>query len=309
MRNALGAALCSAAAALAACSRQTESVTPTSAAHASSSVPAPAPTMPLALPALMQQVFGTRYDAQQDRALVEQSNPDQGNVRTTFLVRGEDWKDMQDGRVLVVAVAVPLESQSVPEDFQVAEELAHGVSYLNVYLLQRNGAEWQVTRREEGAFRISGRLDLAAWVDLGFGRPGLAIRTQVFGQGVLETHLDILDVSGESAHQLTDSIAIEQETSACGEDGCSVSASESWQPPRDKNHYPGLVLAFKGTLPSRMPEPDSASEVDAVGAGGSGADALPAVPAARAVNATAVYRFDGKRYILVRGTNPVVDDR
>jgi hypothetical protein len=281
--------------ALGACSRssppaQSTQVKPAT-LPAAAAVPAPAvPMAPRAWKdapkaALMRALFGDRYrQASKDALAVVESEGAEGHYLMTYVAGAE----LPDGRIAVI-VNGSLSNESG------SDLTSHGQpGMLNVYLLQRQGKDWNVLERHENVSTLGsyGHVGGVDWIGLGPGKPGFIVHSGDTGQGYSIGFADIFEL-GNGVRALG---SFKQDSDNGG--ACGPETDECWdidstlRVAGDGLHggYPDLLAEFKGKRYTVTEAADK--EVEHV---------------KTVIRQTARYRFDGKAYRLVEGTNPVPD--
>ncbi len=277
---------------LSACSKKPAPAQPV----ALSSAPAPAPVQALALAgepsaALMQAVYGKDWNAKLAKAV-------------TYLPDDEDRSQEQGMVVTYVAQSAlangdtVLVTNAVPADEKGEAMIAHvTLGMLNVYVLRKVNGTWETIKSHPSITRLgsSGSLGEIKWVSLGKDRLGLAVLHGGTWQGSTIELLSLFDPQAEVVTDLTDQVKIASDN----EGGCDPAGDvECWKTVGDWKMAPSLsggemndiVIAF--THEASNPIKDAQGEATTL------RDSKKSQMKAR-------YVFDGKKYRLMSGTNPV----
>lgn len=236
--------------------------------------------------ALMRAIFGDRYRQKTEDALaVIDSDGAEGNYLMTYVSSAE----LPDGRVAVVV------NGSLSDDSG-SDVASHGQpGLLNVYTLQRQGGGWKVLQRDENASALGsdGHFGGVDWIGLGPGKPGFIVSSFSTGQGYSIGFADIFELGNGvrtlgSLKQSSDNVgACGPETDECWDIRSTVRVADNAL----HAGYPDLLADFKGKRYT-VTETGADKEVEHL---------------KTAIRQTARYRFDGKAYQLVEGTNPAPD--
>ena len=260
---------------LAACSPKPAPVT-TPAAKPAVSPPAiaAAPQPPeVSSNTLMHAVFGEGWYAEDRQAVVTLPIPDKRDEEMPYVVTAAGQTTLSTGETVLATNSAP------------ADENGHAFGtransgVLGIYLLRKVDGNWQVIKRLDSVASLGSdeKIGIVKWLDLGKDRPGLAVLHGTETQGFVE-YLALFDLRAEHIHDLTDGAIRTQSgnTASCNPDG-KVECFETYstwtlQPSKSGAALNDLVFSFK--------------EFE--------------TPAG-----SARYAFDGKRYRLVSGANPV----
>lgn len=291
---------------LAACSRH-EAPAPAAPAAAAVTVPvsaAPAPAKAMSVPQpaaslegqkalvdeLMQALFGDRYEAARGNAVIEMDDGEGKGNTGLYAVRAVALTHLDDGRTVLVANAS--DSNEAGEDLS-----AHATSgVLNVYLLTRgSGGPWTVLERHErvDALGSHGSIGSVAWAMVGPGRPGFVVSSGGTWQGQTILDASVYDLAdgarslgGYSEHS-DNGGACMPETKDCWDvDGAARFVAREGGAP---SPYWDIVVDYTGkhyTISETVDDKET--------------EHLKST-----IKQTARYRFDGKVYKLVAGSDPV----
>jgi hypothetical protein len=255
------------------------------------SVPQPARSLdeqkPLA-DELMQALFGQRYQAARGSAVIEMADGEGGT--DLYAVTPLAATQLADGRTVVVANAAP--SNEAGEDM--SSHASSGV--LNVYLLKRDGGAWTVLGRHERVDELgsSGSIGSVSWAMVGPGRPGFIVSSggtwqgsTILGGSVYDLSDGVRSLGGFSEHSDNGGACTPGETGDCWEvDGAArFVPTEGGQPGR----YWDIQVDYTGKHYTLTETPDG-KEVEHLKS---------------TIRETGRYRFDGKIYKMVAGTDPV----
>lgn len=278
--------------ALAGCSRQSE---PAPAARAAPTVRPAAPDSPLIeglafdegrIRALMTAIFAEAYDPAKNRAHAAiQNNDHYGYALLTFV----SAQALPGERIAVVVNGTP----SDEEGNDLTSHAASGV--LNLYVLRRNGGAWEVLERHEGQGELGsmGYIGDVKWAELGPGRPGFVVMSGGMWQGQSISHAEIHALDDGVRHlggfplQSSNGGACMPETGECWDVEGTIRVAKA----APAGRYPDLSVAYRDKRYT-VSEPKKAGE-----------DFIEHVT--RDARTTVLYRFDGKAYAPVAGTNPV----
>lgn len=287
------------AAALGACSRSAPPTPHASPAPAAPGTPpvAAAPPAPAAAAtprawqgapheAMMRAIFGAGYRQDSGDALaVIASDGADGTYLMTHVASAE----LPDGRIAVVV-------NGALSDESGNDVAGHGQpGMLNVYMLQRQGSDWKVLERHQNVASLGsdGHFSDVHWIGLGPGKPGFIVSSGGVWQGYSISVADIFEL-GNGVRTLG---SFKESSSNAG--ACTPDSRECWDIDSTLRiadnglhaGYPDLLADFKGkryTVTAAGPD----KEVEHL---------------KTAIRQTARYRFDGKAYQLVEGTNPAPD--
>lgn len=286
-------------AALAGCSRDepAQPAAPAAAAPApvaaAAATPAPAARKdPYA--ELMRAVFGDGYRAAQGNALAELPDETEPDAVFAAVQTGAASRQLPSGDT-VLAVA----GERADGDGEAMSSHASSGN-LSLYLLRRQGGNWQVLRRHEniaqlGSFGQIGKLD---WVTLADGKVLLSAEHGGTWQGYTISTLSLFDPAADKVDDLAGGIPIYSTSGGgCGPttDHCwEITAKWQFEPATPPGGYGDLVLAFSGddaTAKKAAPKPqDEMEEIERDH---------------HEVSGTARYRFENGRYRLHQGQNLV----
>lgn len=253
------------------------------------SVPEPARSLEQQKPladALMQALFGERYQAGRGSAVIEMAD---GEGHTgLYAVKPLALRHLDDGRTVLVANAS--ESNEAGEDLS-----AHASSgVLNVYLLKRDGAAWTVLGRHERVDELgsSGFIGSVSWVLVGPGRPGFIVSSggtwqgsTLLGGSVYDLSEGVRSLGGFSEHFDNGGACLPGETDDCFEVDGAARFVDAGQP----GPYWDIQVDYTGKHYT-LTETADGKEVEHVKS---------------TIREMGRYRFDGKIYKMVAGSDPV----
>lgn len=259
---------------------------------------------------LMRAVFGTKYRPAKRAALATLPDPENRSEYGSYYVTAKGHKVLPSGDAVLVANAQLSEQDDDDTALQDIKEpfSAHiDPGLLNVFVLRfTSGDGWTVIRRHENVAQLgsNGHFGEVSWPMLARNKPGLAINHGWMGQGHLIEYLALYDLRDPELRELTpaENAIRSGNQGACDEPKTpcwSVEGQWRFAPAIDGSDYDDLVIDFSGTAP---PE----EEADAPDAAQNAAE--PAAPPAREVKKVAEtlrYAYDGERYKLTKGRNPV----
>jgi len=232
----------------------------------------------------MRAIFGDDYDPKADNALaVIEYEGDNGY----FLMTLTGFTELPDGRT-VVAV------NGLPSDENRTDMAAHASpGMLNLYALRREGAGWKVVERHENVATMGsmGNFGDVEWVTLGPGKPGLIVTSggTWFGSSIYEGGIFEL---GEKVRLLGSYSRGSSNAGACmpeSKDCWDVDGHVRFVDNPQGGPYGDLLVDYEGRHYT-VTEGKDGNQVEHLKS---------------TVKQTARYRFDGKEYGLVSGTNPV----
>lgn len=230
----------------------------------------------------MRAIFGDGYRRlTRDALSVVESDGVEGNYLMTY----EDCAELGDGRVAVIVNG--LLSDENGSDF--AGHSTPGM--LNVYVMRRQGGGWKVLERHENVATLGseGHFSEVRWIGLGPGKPGFIVYSGGTWQGYSISVADIFELGNGvrplgNFNQASDNIgACGPETDECWDIRSTIRVAGTGL----HAGYPDLLADFQG---KRYTVTETADK---------GVEHLEST-----VRQTARYRFDGKAYQLVEGTNP-----
>lgn len=277
-------ALAACLALLAACSRHE----PPAPAKTVTAPPAPAaaPPAPQELdgkrkPEIMRAIFGDRYNAATGSAIPSADDDSEASgMLMTFVAAAT----LPDGRVGVVV-------NGAPADENGNEASGHATAgTLHVYVLRRAGPAWTVAERHENVAELgsSGHMTGARWVAFGPGKTGFIVSSGGIWQGYMISVADVFEL-GNEVRSLGSFHEAGSNEGACGPetDECwDIESRIRFDAAAQRAGYHDILVDFTGKRASL---------------GGDRNTGHIETP----VRQTARYRFDGKAYALVAGTNPV----
>lgn len=217
------------------------------------------------------------------RAVLTLSDPDNAGSRQRFVVEPVLSGPLPDG-----AVALIVNASAIDDSGSISDSHSDP-GYLNVLIFSPAAGEWRIVARHENIVATGGfgSLGEVSWVDLGSGKSAIAISHGGTWQGYSQGYLTLFEVTKEAVRPLVEGVPI----FASNEGACldplecwSVTAAVRYRMPPISGEYPDIELSFTGRRPA---EDDTLSQ------------------SLRPVNGAAIYRFDGDRYRLAEGDNPV----
>lgn len=272
------------------------------AASASASTPpasvATAPPVPVAhdgerAAAWMRAIFRDAYDPVRKQALVTLPIFD---YPKPYLMSLTSAAALADGRFALIVVGTPGPDDLVPDahdEHEVAR--AYSADRLNVYIVRPQADGWTVEGRHESLATMAKEPERRAvrWTSLGAGKPGFTITTDFVGAPLSGKVLEIFELAN-GARKLA-----ELSQSSDNDNDCSIETEACWNiagTPQfagtaSPDGYADLLIDFQGKR-YRYSEDD---------------DGMTIVVPVATVAQSARYRFDGKAYELVAGSNPVED--
>lgn len=237
--------------------------------------------------AWMQAIFAQAYDAQKKQALAQ---IEVDGVSEYMLMTLASATELPDGRVAVVVNGMQADENGV----DITGHASPGI--LNVYILLRDGDAWKVGERREALSSLGsmGQFGGVTWITLGPGKPGFIVSSGGMWQGYAISHADIFEL-GNGMRHLGGLEEASGNSGACVpglESGCweiegKISIAASGSP----DGYADLQVDFSGKRYSVSEDP-----------GGKEVEHLT-----ETIRQRAIYRFDGKAYVLASGANPVPD--
>jgi hypothetical protein len=234
--------------------------------------------------ALMRTIFGDRYDAASASALAVIKYEGDDNY---FLMTLTGAAELPDGRT-VVAV------NGAPSDENRADQSAHASpGMLNVYALRRTGTTWTVVERHENVESggSSGDFGSVEWVMLGAGKPGFLVFSGGSWQGYMLTVVGVFEL-GKEVRPLGGFAKASGNDGACApgmQDCWGVDGSIRFADNPQGGAYRDIVVDFTGRH-FTLTEGKDGNDVEHLKS---------------RVRQSVRYRFDGKEYVPVSGTNPV----
>ena len=280
-------ALAACLALLAACSRH-ETPAPPKPVAATPAPPAAASPAPLALddkrePEIMRAIFGNRYDAAARSAIPDADDDSEASgMLMTFVAAAT----LPDGRVGVIV-------NGAPADENGNDASTHATAgTLHVYVLRRAGQAWTVAERHENLAELgsSGHMAGARWVALGPGKTGFIVSSGGIWQGYSISVADVFEL-GNGVRSLGSFHEAGSNEGACGPetDECwEIDSRIRFDATAQHAGYHDILVDFTGKR-ATLGDDKNAGHVETP------------------IRQTARYRFDGKAYALVAGTNPVPD--
>ena len=235
-------------------------------------------------PALMQAIFGDGYDPEAGRALAVVR---QEGANAWFLMTLVDSTEMADGRIIVAVNGRPSNKDG-------ADAASHGsTGMLNLYALRRMGTDWEVVERHENVASLGswGYFGGVEWVSLGPGKPGFIAYSGSSGQGYEYIEASVFEF-GKDVRLLGGFPKGSNSGGACvpGVEKCwDVDGRIRFTDSPQGGAYRDILVDFRGKHYT-VTEGKHGNDVEHLKS---------------KVRQTARYHFDGKKYALVSGTNPV----
>ncbi len=239
--------------------------------------------------ALMQAVFGARYRVASKDALADLPIFEERDKTTPFVIKPLATSQLPgEQTVLVTQANVPLKPGQDEPNYNDISGL------VSVYVLRETAGKWLVVKRHESlVYRgYADRPGSVLFLKLGKGKPGLAIMYASMDEGCSEESLHLYDLSEDSLRDLAN---IHTGTSANGGCGGDEKFTEEWTTSKwhltpSKNAaaiYDDVVIAMSE---ERTPYAKEGEEKS---------------PPPLVKKFTARYGYDGKRYKLIGGENPI----
>lgn len=228
----------------------------------------------------MRAIFEDAYDPAKERALVVE-----GEFRTLMTLAS--GIRLADGRTVAIVNGVGADE----DGNDIGGYATPGT--LNVYFLKRGGKGWEVLERREDVAQVGVRGDIGdvEWVTLGPGKQGFMLKSGGVWQGYLVAGADIFVLDDET-RQLGMVRTMADNTGAC-----SAESDDCWRIEADirvdtvaqATAYADILLDYHGEH-FRISEGKDGKQVEHV---------------TSTVKQTARWRYDGKQYVLVSGTDPL----
>lgn len=234
---------------------------------------------------LMQAIFENHYNPGTGQALVVVQEEGADAYCLMTLVASTE---LPDGRTVVI-------TNGAPSDEKGNDLAGHPTpGMLNVYTMRRTETGWHVLERRENVTTLGsmGHFGDVQWVSLGPDKPGFIVSSGGVWQGYAISFADIFDL-GHGVRHLG---SVKKASSSSG--ACSPEKDECWDIDSgirlldaQADAYPDLQVDFKGKR-FRVTENKNGDYVE---------------HPKGTIQQSARYRFDGKEYALVSGSNPVPD--
>ncbi|WP_312512349.1 hypothetical protein [Massilia sp.] len=239
--------------------------------------------------AWMRALFGTAYDSRERHALIDLEND---GAPARYWMTLVSSTTLPDGRVAVAVNGTPWNEGGIDLPGIATEGL------LNVYLLRREGEgeeqTWIVDERHPNLASMGamGRIGNVHWVSVGPGKPGFIVSSGIFNRGDSNTYARVYEL-GNGVRELADFTQ-----SANNNDACTPERDKCWDiegtirfADAAADGYADLLVGYSGKIYRQL---DSAAEE-------------PAEQVLRQIDETVHYRFDGKAYAIVAGTDPIAE--
>jgi hypothetical protein len=265
-------------------------------------VPAQVPVAPVAPPAaptaaekvaqlLLKAVFGKQYRAGTGDALATLPDPDDRKASGKYVVTAVANTVLKTGETVLVVNAEAANESGEADSGHASPGL------LGVYIMRQQDGAWTILKRHENiaALGSSGHFGGVDWVTLAAGKPGLAISSGGTWQGNTIESLSLFDLSAPQLRDLAGGIlTYSSNEGACDPDGTQEcwTMTGKWHlaPAKTAAAYDDLVFDFAGEVWTR-PVNDK--------------DEPSGPRQSRKTTGAARYAFDGHKFVLVEGANPV----
>lgn len=244
---------------------------------------------------LMHAIFGDQYNPASDSApmkLADVDHPDESMyaiepVAHSFLPNGD--------AVLVANALVALPGRD-------GNRIHTEGGVLNIFILRKSEGRWTLLKHHPNIARMGSweRIGKAQFVNLGVGKPGLAMRFGAGFQQFSKSEMALFDLSADPIRPLAgDGIALASSSPGCVpeelETCYDIAATWRFSASASGAAYDDLVLSFTGQDDSKKQARRKGQEGPVVAADITGH------------KESARYAYDGKSYVLVEGKNPVQD--
>ncbi|MEN9867167.1 MAG: hypothetical protein RL748_2757 [Pseudomonadota bacterium] len=237
---------------------------------------------------LMALIFGTKYRSASGDALATLPDINERQKMEEYVLTPESWHALPDGGIAMVANA------QLPS----ADGPSHGQpGLLNVYLLRKNGEQWQVQKRFENLAELgsNGVFGEVEWLNLAPGKPGFLVHHGWTGQGQTISGFSVFALGQDQVQALTPQ-GINDHTDNDGD--CLEDTDQCWNldgkwrldQARNNAPYQDIIIDYQGEQSTRA----------APGSGNSAASTSVARNTVK-VSGHARYGFDGKQYRLIEG--------
>lgn len=228
----------------------------------------------------MRAIFEDAYDPAKERALVVE-----GEFRTLMTLTS--GIKLTDGRTVAIVNGVDADE----DGNDIGGYATPGT--LNVYFLKRSDKGWEVLERREDVAQVGVRGDIGGveWVTLGPGKQGFILGSGGMWQGYLLATADLFALDDETRH-LGAFRTMSDSSGACtaeSEDCWSVEADIRFDTTAQPGGYADMLFDYHGKH-YRVSEGKDGKQVEHL---------------TSTVKQTARWRFDGKEYVLVSGTDPM----
>lgn len=228
----------------------------------------------------MRAIFDDAYDPAKNGALVGEDN-------ARKLMTLASGTRLADGRTVVIVNSVFADENGNDTGGYATPGM------LNIYFLKRKDKGWEILERREEVAESGLRGDIGdvEWVRLGPGKQGFVLKSGGVWQGYLVTGADIFVLDDETRHLGMVRTMVDN-TGACSaeSDDCwSIEADILFDTAAQPSGYADMLLDYHGKH-FRISEGKDDQQVEHV---------------TSTVKQTARYRFDGKEYVLVSGTDPM----
>lgn len=239
--------------------------------------------------AWMRALFGAAYDSHKRHALIDVGTD---GAPARYWMTLVSSTTLPDGRIAIAVNGTPWNEGGIDLPGIATEGL------LNVYLLRREGEAggetWIVDERHPklASMGAMGRIGKVHWVSLGPGKPGFVVSSGIFNRGDSNTYAKVYEL-GNGVRELADFTQ-----SANNNDACTPERDKCWDiegtirfADAAPDGYADLLVGYSGKVYRQL---DTATEE-------------PAEQAIRQIDETVRYRFDGKAYAPVAGTDPIAE--
>lgn len=242
---------------------------------------------------LMQAVFGDKYSATRKHALAAMPQFQQRGKTSTFVITPLATSLLPSGETALITEShIPLAPGQMEPNFNDVSGL------VNVYILKPAHGQWQVIRRHESlVYRGYGnRPGSIIFPMLGADRQGLAVMHASQDEGCSSETLHLYDLGHQQLQNLANIPTGHAENAGCGGDENfeEVFTDTTWQlvaPKGQASMYKDIVLTMTSQkIPYQAEEGEEARA------------------AAVKEKITVRYAFDGTRYKIAEGSNPLDHD-
>ena len=239
----------------------------------------------------MQAVYGKDWNGKLAKAVTYLPDDEDRSQEQGMVVTYVAQSTLANGDTVLVTNAVPADENG-------QAMIAHvTLGMLNVYVLRKVNGAWGTIKSHESITRLgsSGSLGEIKWVSLGKDRLGLAVLHGGTWQGSTIELLSLFDPQADVVTDLTDQVRIASDN----EGGCDPEGeAECWKTVGDWKMAPSLSGGETHDIVIAFTHEVSNLNTNAEG----GATALRDVKKSQM---KARYVFDGKKYRLMSGANPV----
>lgn len=237
--------------------------------------------------ALMAAIFAAGVPREHGAVLAEAGTGEDAGLYLMTLLSA---KELPDGRIAVVVNGTAADEEGM-------DRSGHGTGgKLNVYMARYEGDAWRVLSRRENITELgsNGTMGAIEWVDVAPGKPGFVVRSGGVWQGYSIEGADIFDLDG-GVRALGDFMLASSSSGACSPDSDTcwdIEGHMRFVDAAGAKAYSDILVEFIGkryTVSEDAKGKETEHLVDKI-------------------RQTARYRFDGKGYVLVSGTNPAAEN-